>query len=151
MSTSAQYTIGRLALRAGIPVSTVRYYERSGILRPDGRTEGNYRQYSDKALARLRFILAAKVNGFTLADVKALLDFRDGRTQPCQEVQELIEERLAALEARLQQMNQVRDVLHSSLDHCREQEESGRCRVIDDLSEHSTSAGNPASRKASGD
>jgi MerR family mercuric resistance operon transcriptional regulator len=127
------YTIGQLARAVAVPTSTVRYYERSGLLQPDGRTEGNYRVYGSAALERLRFILAAKANGFTLEDVQALLDFRAGRTAPCEEVQKLIEDRLSQLETRLEQLQHVQDVLHSSLDECRKVDSTGRCRTMDKL------------------
>lgn len=132
------YTIGRLARLAGVPASTVRYYERARLLRPDGRSDGNYRLYGEQALGRLRFIRAAKATGFTLEDVSALLDFRDGRTEPCREVQDLIGERLADLDARVKQLRQVREVLRAALRSCREAEASGHCRVMDDLAVGST-------------
>ena len=54
---ASQYTIGKLAEAAGVPVSTVRYYEREGLLRPEERSEGNYRLYGPASLSRLQFIL----------------------------------------------------------------------------------------------
>ncbi len=142
-----RYTIGRLAYAAGVPVSTVRYYERSRILRPDGRTEGNYRVYGPEALERLRFIRAAQAIGLTLEDITTLLDFRDGRTAPCKEVQSLIEERLLELEKRLEQMGHVRSVLHSSLRLCRRAGRSGRCEVIEKLKLTASSRSEMASRR----
>ncbi len=128
-----RYTIGRLAREAGVPASTVRYYERSRILRPDGRTDGNYRIYGPEALERLRFIRAAQAIGLTLDDITTLLDFRDGRTAPCREVQTLIEERLSELKKRLEQLRHVQAVLHTSLQMCRRTERRGRCEIIEKL------------------
>lgn len=133
------YTIGRLAKAAEVPTSTVRYYEREGLLRPDGRSQGNYRLYAEPALVRLRFIRAAQANGFTLEDVGALLAFRDGRTAPCREVQALIQERLADLGKRIRQMGQVRAVLRTSLRACRKAETLGRCVVMENLNRGSSS------------
>ena len=127
------YTIGQLAREAGVPASTVRYYERSRLFQPDGRTEGNYRIYGPKALERLRFIRAAQAIGLTLEDITTLLDFRDGRTAPCKEVQSLIEERLSELKKRLEQLQHVEAILRSSLRKCRRTERSGRCQVIETL------------------
>lgn len=129
----SRYTIGRLAREAGVPVSTVRYYERSRLLRPDGRTDGNYRIYGPEALERLRFIRAAQAIGLTLEDITSLLDVRDGRTAPCREVQTLIEERLVELRKRLEQLRHVQAILHSSLRMCRRTERRGRCEVIEKL------------------
>jgi DNA-binding transcriptional MerR regulator len=128
------YTIGQLAKDAHVPTSTVRYYERVGLLQPEGRSSGNYRVYGSAALKRLRFIRAAQATGFTLDDVTALLSLRDGMTAPCKEVQTLIEDRLADMEQRLADLQHVQRVLKSSLKLCRRSERSGRCRMIDDLS-----------------
>lgn len=127
------FSIGQLARAAGVPTSTVRYYERAGLLQADGRTGGNYRVYGAAALERLRFIRAAQANGFTLGDVAALFDFRDGRVAPCEEVQELIKERLADLEMRLKDLHEVQGVLEASLSMCRRARRTGKCHVIEKL------------------
>jgi DNA-binding transcriptional MerR regulator len=127
------YTIGQLARTAGVPASTVRFYERRGLIRPDDRTPGNYRIYRGSAIERLRFIRAAQANGFSLEEVSVLLNFRDGKTSHCREVQELIKERLADLEKRLEQLRKVQAVLRASLRACREFGRTGRCSVIERL------------------
>lgn len=128
------HTIGQLAKEANVPTSTVRYYERVGLLQPDGRSGGNYRMYTSAALERLRFIRAAQATGFTLDDVTALLNLRDGTTAPCQEVQTLIEERLTDTAQRLQDLHHVQKVLKSSLKVCRQAKSADHCQVLDDLS-----------------
>jgi MerR family mercuric resistance operon transcriptional regulator len=147
MTLQSPLTIGALAAGAGVPTSTVRYYERQGLLRPDARSDGNYRLYRAETLDRLRFIVAAKANGFTLDDVRSLLDLRDGRTAACRDVQELIEERLSGVEHRLAQLRHVREVLRASLESCRGHEPSDPCPVIDDLTDSSRRRpGKPSSR-----
>lgn len=131
----ARYTIGALAHAADVPTTTVRYYERAGLLLPEARSGGNYRSYSERSLERLRFIRAAQANGFTLDDVKRLLQFQDGVLNPCGEVQSLIETRLHDLEERLEQLRTVRTVLRASLEVCHRGEASGRCAVLQGLSE----------------
>ncbi len=130
---SPQYTIGQLARVASVPTSTVRYYERCRLLEADRRTESNYRIYGEKAFERLRFIVAAKAHGFTLEDIRTLLDLRDGRRAPCEHVQRLVEDRLAELEKRLEQLHEVQQVLHVSLDECREAGSSGPCQTMENL------------------
>ena len=124
-----RFTIGELSKAAGVPTSTVRYYERDGILRPSGRSASNYRLYSREDLERLRFIRAAQATGFTLEGIMDLL-----RPAPCGRVQELIEERLETVAARMRELRHVQKVLRASLGECRRHERSGRCRVIDKLS-----------------
>lgn len=123
------FTIGGLAREAGVPTSTVRYYEREGILQPAGRTAANYRLYSREDLERLRFIRAAQATGFTLEDISELL-----RPAACGRVQQLIEDRLETVGERMRELRHVQKVLQGSLRECRRHAPSGRCRVIDRLS-----------------
>lgn len=127
------YTIGNLARAAGVPVSTVRFYERNRLLRPDARTQGNYRVYGPATLERLRFIRAALASGFTLRDIGALLNLRGGTRPPNKKVQALIEDRLADLDERAEELRRVRSVLRAFLTDCRDGGRSGRCKVIEGL------------------
>jgi hypothetical protein len=52
---ATEYTIGELAKAADVPSSTLRYYERRGLVEPDNRSEGNYRLYGPETLERVRF------------------------------------------------------------------------------------------------
>ena len=75
----AGFTIGRLAEAAGVHVETVRYYERRGLLEQPERPPGSsYREYSRDDVWRLQLIGRAKHLGFTLAEIRELLD--GGRT-----------------------------------------------------------------------
>ena len=81
MTGKRPLTIGELARTMQIAASTIRYYERIGLLVPDERSGGNYRLYSEASLRRLRFIRSAQSIGFTLDDVQSLLGTRErGRT-----------------------------------------------------------------------
>src|SRR5436305_11002438 len=126
-----RYTIGQLAKAAGVPSSTVRYYERVGLVDPSGRSEGNYRLYGEDALERLRFIRAAQATGFTLDDVTLMLGHRHASAAPCREVQGLIEDRLLDIKRRMEDLRHVERVLRSALDACREAEVPGHCELID--------------------
>lgn len=137
----SRYTIGQLARAVGVPTSTVRYYERIGLLQPSGRSGGNYRLYTDASRTRLRFIRAAQATGFSLADVETLLSLQAGETAPCQEVQQLIEARLAETAQRLHDLRHMQRVLTTSLQVCHEAEQSGRCQVMDDLTSAASSEG----------
>lgn len=126
---AAHLTIGELAKAAEVPTSTVRYYERAGILRPSRRSGSNYRLYSSEDLHRLRFVRAAQATGFTLDDIKQLL-----RPARCAKTQTLIETRLEDVAERMRELRHVQKVLRGALDLCREHEETGRCAVVETLS-----------------
>ena|SRR5215472_1642108 len=122
-------TIGGLAKAAGVPTSTIRYYERAGLLRPSGRTLSNYRFYTNEDLCRLRFVRGAQATGFTLDDIRQLL-----RPAACHRVQGLIEARLKEVGSRVSELRHFERVLRDSLALCRAHAATGRCRVVDTLS-----------------
>jgi DNA-binding transcriptional MerR regulator len=132
MPPGRQITIGQLGQRAGIPSSTVRYYERIGLLVPEDRSQGNYRLYGQASLVRLRLIRAAQSIGFTLDDIQALLG-ESGREPSCHEVQQLLEKRLDDITQRLKDLQHVQRVLKTSLRKCRQTGRAGTCHVMEDL------------------
>ncbi len=132
---SGQYTISQLAKSAGVPTTTLRYYERIGLVEPEDRSYGNYRLYGEESLRKVKFIRAAQAIGFTLDDVKALLAAPDNTAVSCREVQSLIEERLVEVAQRLKDLRHVQRVLRSSLEKCKETERADCCHVIETLRE----------------
>ena len=129
----SQLTISQLAEKAGIPTTTVRYYERIGLVEPEDRSASNYRLYSRASLDKLRFIKAAQAIGFTLEDTRALLTDESGSPPKCGPVQGLIEDRLADVEERLKDLRHVRKVLKSALEQCQQQKKSDCCHVVEGL------------------
>jgi MerR family transcriptional regulator, mercuric resistance operon regulatory protein len=130
---NARYTISQLAKAAATPTTTVRYYERVGLVAPEDRSGGNYRLYSDDSVRRLKFIRAAQAIGFTLEGVKALLADDGGNAPTCGSVQTLIEDRLVDVEQRLKDLRHVRRVLKSALTKCHSQRRTDCCHVIESL------------------
>jgi DNA-binding transcriptional MerR regulator len=66
-------TIGELARAGGVPISTLRFYERRGILTAPARSSSGYRSYDVDAVLRVRFLRRAQQLGFTLAECAAML------------------------------------------------------------------------------
>jgi MerR family mercuric resistance operon transcriptional regulator len=112
------YTIGQLAKSVGVPTSTIRFYERTGLFKPDARTKGNYRQYGEEALGRLRFIRSAQATGFSLDDIRELLSLTHSEEPPCEEVLTLTKKRLAEVRQRVRELRHVERVLAKSLAEC---------------------------------
>jgi len=128
---AANYTIGSLAKAASVPTSTVRYYERRGLVQPLARSRGNYRQYDELALQRLHFVRSAQAAGFTLADIAVLLRFQDGDAAPCRKVQTLITIRLEYVNRQIEQLQAADGMLRGWLKVCRRTEKSGRCGLLE--------------------
>lgn len=125
--------IGDIAAASGVAVSTIRFYERAGLLRPAGRAENNYRYYDEASVQRLRFIRAAQASGFALEDISKLLDLSDEPHPCCHEVQNLIEHRLADVDRKLRQMRHLQRVLARALQACRQGESRRVCAVLQRL------------------
>jgi MerR family mercuric resistance operon transcriptional regulator len=102
-------TIGGLARAAGVGVETVRYYQRRGLLPEPARPHGEIRRYGGEDLRRLRFIRSAQAAGFTLQEIKQLLDLdaSDDRAR----ARELAAVRVAALDAKIVELKEARDAL----------------------------------------
>jgi MerR family transcriptional regulator, repressor of the yfmOP operon len=76
------YTIEQVATRTGFTKRTLRYYEEVGVLSPTGRTEGNYRLYSEADVERLERIRSLReLLGFSLADIREIMEAEDERVQ----------------------------------------------------------------------
>ena len=129
-----QYTIGQLARAAGVPTTTLRYYERTGLVRPTTRAENQYRLYTEQTLQVMRFIRAAQAAGFTLEDVRTLLKLHSGDLALCKDVQPLIAKRLAEVSQRLKDMRHIQRLLQSFLATCHTQDQDALCHVVDTLS-----------------
>jgi DNA-binding transcriptional MerR regulator len=74
--------IGEVADRVGLSLRTVRYYEEQGLLTPESRTSGGFRLYSEEQVDRLALIKQMKPIGFTVQEMRELLDARDTARDP---------------------------------------------------------------------
>ncbi len=128
------YTIEQVATRTGLTKRTLRYYEEVGLLPPTGRTEGNYRLYSEDDIQRLERIKELRdLLGFSLADIRALLEAEDERgqikvayrqeTEAAAKVaqldrsDELLYRQLHLIEQKLAGLEQMRASLQAKLEH----------------------------------
>jgi DNA-binding transcriptional MerR regulator len=118
MDIRATYTIGQLSRAAAVPTSTVRFYERRGLLKPDARTQSNYRTYSAQTVERLQFIRAAQATGFNLKDIKEMLALTYSDDPPCAEVELLIDHRLNDVKQRLRELKRVARALTAAREAC---------------------------------
>src|SRR5437879_4159825 len=78
--------IGQLAKQTGLSIQTVRFYERQKLLPEAARKESGYRIYSSEHVKRLRFVLQAKALGFSLAEIREILQMRERGQCPCNDV-----------------------------------------------------------------
>jgi MerR family transcriptional regulator, copper efflux regulator len=82
MSATGLLQIGEVAERVGLSLRTVRYYEEQGLLTPESRTSGGFRLFSEEQVRRLALIKQMKPIGFTIQEMRELLDARDAVRAP---------------------------------------------------------------------
>lgn len=107
-----------LAGLAGVNTETLRYYERRGLLDEPPRTSGGYRDYPGSAVDLLRFIRRAQELGFTLDEVEELLQLDGGGPDSCDAARTLASSRQADLEARIADLQRMRDSLSDLVATC---------------------------------
>lgn len=107
--------IGEVSQLSGVGVEALRFYERSGLLEKPARTESGYRVYPEEVLGRIAFVKRAQVLGFSLDEIRRVIeDARAGRS-PCDEVREIVRRRLAELDERMREMRRYRNELAETL------------------------------------
>jgi MerR family transcriptional regulator, redox-sensitive transcriptional activator SoxR len=110
-----QLTIGEVAARAGVPASTLRYYEREGLISAD-RSEGGQRRFAREMLRRVAFVRAAQRVGLSLEEIKeALASLPDSRTPTAADWGRLSRSWRARLDARIGELERLRDGLDSCI------------------------------------
>ena len=124
--------IGELARAADTKAETIRYYERIGLLASPPRTAGNYRAYSAMHVSRLVFTRRARDLGFSIEQIRALLDLADQKEQPCEAVDAIAREHLADVKRKLAHLLALRRELESLIGQCRHGTVA-ECRILETL------------------
>lgn len=122
--------IGQLARSVGVHVETIRYYQRIGLIELPEKPYGRVRSYTEKDLQRLRFIRRAQRLGFSLEDIRALLELS---TSDCQQVQKLAVEKLNLVKAKLRQLRNIESALTRTIEKCSKRKAAEACPIIETL------------------
>jgi len=124
-------TIGRLAKAAGVNVETIRYYQRRGLIAEPHKPLGGHRRYPSVVVDEIAFIRRAQQLGFSLAEVKSLMELADGRNLKATRL--IAEKKHANLELHIAQLSRMRRRLKSLIDKSRKAVK-GPCPIIEALS-----------------
>lgn len=117
-------TVSRLAREVGASPDTVRYYERLGLLPDADRSDAGYRLFGDRDVERMRFIQSAQRLGFSLAEIAELLGIREHGLCPCGRARERLATKLPEIDAKLAELQALRDTVAGVLDGA---DGSGQC------------------------
>ena len=123
---------GGLARRTGCNLETVRYYEKIGLLPEPPRSANAYRVYDETHVHRLRFVLQGRELGFSIEEIRGLLDLVDGGNQTCAEVKARTEHHLTDVRAKIIDLKRIETVLARTASQC-SGEEVPQCPILDAL------------------
>lgn len=115
--------IGQVARRCGVSVSSIRFYERRGVLPAPARMSSGYRVYPPEALARLRVIKALQALGFTLEEIADALQVGESSNASCAQERWRFETVLSRVNMKIAELERLRD----RLDNVLAGERSGEC------------------------
>src|SRR5437879_4928833 len=130
-----QLRTAQLADEGGVNVETIRYYERHGLLPRPPRTASGYRVFSEDAVKRLRFIKHAQALGFSLKEIKRLLDIQVKRNSSCADVRRKSQAKIGDVDEKIRHLQAIRRSLVKITAACSGQGPIGNCSVIQALSD----------------
>lgn len=128
------YSIGNLSRQTGVKIPTIRYYEQIGLVDAPERSGGNQRRYSQAGFARLSFIRHSRDLGFSLNDIRELLELSQHPDQECNNAHEIAARHLAGVRAKIAKMKRLEKEL-KRISTC----EAGKladCAVLETLADH---------------
>jgi MerR family mercuric resistance operon transcriptional regulator len=132
----SSFTVGKLARSAKVGIPTLRFYERRGLLPKPRRSASNYRLYPDETVNRVRFIRRAQELGFTLAEIKALLNLRISGRISCAEVRERAEAKITDIEERILSLRRMGRALTKLASKCNPSRPEKICPILEYLEGH---------------
>lgn len=124
--------IGEAATETGITAKSIRYYESIGLIPAAHRTDGGYRQYSDKDVQTLHFIRRARNLGFTVSDVEELLSLYRDRDRASADVRDVAVKHVADLDKKVAELDGMRATLTHLIEKCHGDDRPD-CPILDDL------------------
>ena len=124
--------IGALSQTTGVNIETIRYYERIAILPPPPRSPGGHRLYGVDHMKRLAFVRRSRELGFSLQEVRGLLDLVDGGAGTCDQVKAMTLDHLHDVRRRIADLRRMERVLRGMAATC-EGGDVPDCPIIDTL------------------
>ena len=124
-------TIGKVAQRAQVTADSIRYYEREGLIKPAQKSESGYRLYTDEAIRRIAFIKQAQECGFSLAEIRELLELRSTDKACCDDIYRVSVQKKLQLEHKIKALSAMSQALTRLIDMCSHDRKSlAECPIL---------------------
>ena len=133
-------TASALAKKTEVPIYTVRHYTKIGLLKPRRDQRNGYKVYQFSDATRLRFIMAAKDLGFTLAEISHILDEAKHGNSPCPMVRDIITVRIEENQQKIRELKKLQKKMETALNDWQGMENSmpngdSVCHLIETFTE----------------
>lgn len=125
--------IGEVATQSGVGIETIRFYERERLIPAPLRTTSGYRQYEPSVIARLSFIRRTKELGFTLAEIRDLLELRFDPATGCEHVRERAQQKLESIAEKIHSLERMKRTLEKVVSECETKSSIRDCPLLDGL------------------
>jgi len=127
------HNIGTAAKASGVSAKMIRHYESIGLIGAARRTDAGYRVYDERDVQVLQFIHRARALGFSLDQIKTLLALWQDKQRASKDVRALARQHIAALDAKIADMQAMRRTLETLATRCHGDERPD-CPILNDLS-----------------
>ncbi len=124
--------ISEAARRSGLSSKTIRYYEDIGLIAPAQRADNGYRRYGGRQVDEMQFLARARNVGFDLEECRQLLDLHRNSHRQSRHARQLVLEKSAQLQRRIDELMAMRRTLDELAGRCRG-DEGPECAILDNL------------------
>lgn len=139
-------TIADIAKASGVSPHTVRYYVREALISPAAQAENRYRLFTEQDITRLRFIRMAKKLGFTLSEIRQILEHASLGESPCADVREIIQQHIVENRQKIRDLQALQTRMEQALEKWQDMPDktpdgNSICHLIESMSEQTTDSG----------
>jgi DNA-binding transcriptional MerR regulator len=122
--------IGELARKTGLSIDAIRFYEKQGLIKCEGRTDGGYREFAKESVELLCFISKCRALDISIPEIKKLLRVRSQSAKSCREANIVIDDQLARLRERIRELKKLESQLAELRSVCNQELAPGDCEII---------------------
>jgi len=133
MSKENDLKISQLAELSGVGIETVRFYERKGLIVQPVKVNGSFRKYPFKYISNIKFIKKAQNLGFSLKEIKDLLEIHDQASSKCKTVKQKALKKLESINVKISELQEIKMDLQSLIDSCDENASLENCSILNSL------------------
>ncbi|MCA9513727.1 MAG: MerR family transcriptional regulator [Myxococcales bacterium] len=124
-------TIGEISKESGIGVETIRFYEREGLIPKPPRRSSGYRSFPVETVRRLRFIRRAREHGFTLGEIRQLLELRVKTGDSLDDMKGMVQDKLDNVRSRIDELNRLVSVLEELAAAVKKKQPTNDCPILE--------------------